>query len=73
MILKPSNKEIPVRNPEGGFLSDEGEKQRMFDPSDVNPKSTIIVNEKMANPHFEFFRYLWRLLLKSPLDASEKV
>ncbi|EKO3919753.1 DUF2635 domain-containing protein [Vibrio metschnikovii] len=26
MILKPSNKEIPVRNPEGGFLSDEGEK-----------------------------------------------
>ena len=56
-----------------GTLSDEGEKQRMFDPSDVNPKSTIIVNEKMANPHFAFFRYLWRLLLKSPLDASEKV
>ena len=54
-----------------GTLTREGEKQQVFDPSDVNPNSVILVNEKMVNPHYAFFRYLWQLLLKSPLDIAD--
>ena len=56
-----------------GTLTQEGEKQQIFDLLDVKPNSVILVNEKMVNPHYALFRYLWQLLLKSPLDASERV
>ena len=56
-----------------GKLTEEGEKQRQCDPSDVNPNSIILINEKMVDPNAAFFRYLWQLLLESPLDAAQKV
>ncbi|QDH35553.1 hypothetical protein [Porphyrobacter sp. YT40] len=56
-----------------GLTDRDGENQRPFDPMDVHMNSTVIINEKMADPNAAFFRYLWQLLLKSPLDASEKV
>jgi hypothetical protein len=56
-----------------GTLTEEGEKQRQFDPSDVYPNSIILINEKMVDPHAAFFRYVWQLLLKSPLDAYTKL
>lgn len=55
-----------------GTLTEEGEKQRLFDPSEANPNSIIVVNEKMADPYAAFFRYLWQLLLKSPLDTKDE-
>ncbi|MEP2987363.1 MAG: hypothetical protein ABJN65_12030 [Parasphingorhabdus sp.] len=59
--------------PPEGTLTEDGEKQREFDPSDVNKNSIILINEKMIDPNAAFFRYLWQLLLKSPLDASEEI
>lgn len=49
----------------------EPQNHRPFDPADIYSKSIIIVNERMVDGNAAFFRYLWDLLLKSPLDAQQ--
>lgn len=50
----------------------EPQNHRPFDPADIYSKSVILVNERMIDGNAAFFRYLWDLLLKSPLDAREE-
>ena len=42
-------------------------KVRPFAPLDFEETSTILINERMLDPHTAFFRYLWKLLLTHPL------
>jgi hypothetical protein len=48
----------------------EPQNHRPFDPADIYSKSVILVNERMVDGNAAFFRYLWELLLRSPLDVS---
>lgn len=48
----------------------DGEAQpnvRPFAPFDYEESSTLLINERMIEPHTAFFRYLWGLLLRHPL------
>lgn len=40
---------------------------RPFDPSSIDLKSDILINEVHARPTSEFFSYLWNLIRKFPL------
>ena len=46
------------------------ENHRPFNPADVHDNAIILINERMIDANAAFFRYLWGLLLRSPLDAG---
>jgi hypothetical protein len=57
-LLKPGSEELKPEN------------HRPFNPADYHDNAIILINERMVDANAAFFRYLWQLLLRSPLEAG---